>query len=124
MCEYCEKEEFEKKYKNELYKSFPIVDDYSEKLIDINKGDTPIQYIRKHNNEYELVTELVNEDGDVISTEINYCPMCRKEAREMKRYASGYWYQFIIPRRLTLLPVRIYRWLNFFWRLKDKGDKQ
>ena len=23
-------------------------------------------------------------------------------------------------RRLTLPPARIYRWLNFFWRLKDK----
>ena len=53
---------------------------------------------------------------------INYCPMCRKEAGRVKRYASGYWYQFIIPRRLTLPPVRIYRWLNFFWRLKDKEE--
>ena len=51
---------------------------------------------------------------------IEYCPMCRKEAGRVKRYASGYWYQFIIPRRLTLPPTRIYRWLNFFWRLKDK----
>ena len=56
---------------------------------------------------------------DVI---IEYCPMCRKEAGRVKRYASGYWYQFIIPRRLTLPPTRIYRWLNFFWRLKDKEE--
>ena len=53
---------------------------------------------------------------------IEYCPMCRKEAGRVKRYASGYWYQFIIPRRLTLPPTRIYRWLNFFWRLKDKEE--
>lgn len=79
MCEYCEKEEFESKYKNELYKNFPIIDDYLEKLIDINKDDTPIQYIRKQDNKYQLVTELVNEDGDVISTEINYCPMCGRK---------------------------------------------
>lgn len=48
----------------------------------------------------------------------------RKEVRRVKRYASGYWYQFIIPRRLTLPPTRIYRWLNFYWRLKDKEGKQ
>ena len=53
---------------------------------------------------------------------IEYCPMCRKEAGRVKRYASGYWYQFIIPRRLTLPPTRIYRWLNLFWRLKDKEE--
>ncbi len=79
MCEYCEKEEFENKYKNKLYKNFSIIDDYSEKLIDINEDDTPIQYIRKQDNKYQLVTELVNEDGDVISTEINYCPMCGRK---------------------------------------------
>ena len=37
-----------------------------------------------------------------------------------KKHASGYWYQFILPRRLTLKPTRIYRWLNFYVRLKDK----
>lgn len=40
----------------------------------------------------------------------------------MKRHASGCWYEFIIPRRLTLPPQRIYRWLNFYWRLKDKEE--
>lgn len=79
MCEYCEKEEFENKYKNKLYKNFSIIDDYSEKLIDINEDYIPIQYIRKQDNKYQLVTELVNEDGDVISTEINYCPMCGRK---------------------------------------------
>lgn len=38
----------------------------------------------------------------------------------MKQDASGKWYKFIFPRRLTLPPQRIYRWLNFYWRLKDK----
>lgn len=79
MCEYCKKEKFESEYKNELYLSFPLKDDYTEKFIDINKDDTPIQYIRKQDNKYQLVTELVNEDGDVISTEINYCPMCGRK---------------------------------------------
>lgn len=37
-----------------------------------------------------------------------------------KKHASGYWYDFLLPRRLTLKPVRIYRWLNFYIRLKDK----
>ena len=81
MCKYCEKEKFESEYKNELYKSFPIIDDYSEQLININEDNTPVQYIRKQNNRYQLVTELVNEDGNVIVSDINYCPMCRKEVR-------------------------------------------
>lgn len=41
----------------------------------------------------------------------------------MKRHASGYWYEFIIPKRITITPVRIYRWLNFYWRLKDEEKK-
>lgn len=60
-------------------------------------------------------------DGDIVF-KISHCPMCRKEAGRVKRHASGYWYQFIIPRRLTLPPTRIYRWLNFYWRLKDKEE--
>ena len=40
----------------------------------------------------------------------------------MKEYPSGPWYKFLLPRRLTLSPVRIYRWLNFFWRLRDKKE--
>lgn len=36
------------------------------------------------------------------------------------KHASGKWYKFIIPKRLTLPPRRIYRWLNFYWRLEDK----
>ena len=63
-------------------------------------------------------------DTTYFSYLIKYCPMCRKEAGRVKRHASGYWYQFIIPKRLTLPPTRIYRWLNFYWRLKDKEDKQ
>lgn len=40
----------------------------------------------------------------------------------MKRHASGHWSKFLLPKRLTLKPVRIYRWLNFYWRLKDKEE--
>lgn len=36
------------------------------------------------------------------------------------KHASGSWWKFIIPRRITIAPVRIYRWLNFYWRLKDE----
>lgn len=43
----------------------------------------------------------------------------------MKKHASGYWYQFLIPRRITIYPIRLYRWLNFYIRLKDlkRSDK-
>ena len=37
----------------------------------------------------------------------------------MKKHASGYWYQFLIPRRISIYPIRLYRWLNFYIRLKD-----
>lgn len=37
-----------------------------------------------------------------------------------KKHASGMWYKFLLPRRITNFPTRIYRWLNFYWRLKDK----
>ena len=39
------------------------------------------------------------------------------------KHASGYWYQFIIPRKITIGRTRIYRWLNLYFRLKDKGGK-
>lgn len=39
----------------------------------------------------------------------------------MSNYASGHWMKFLIPRRITIYPVRVYRWLNFFYRFKDKG---
>ena len=38
-----------------------------------------------------------------------------------KRHASGQWTKFLIPRRITTDPVRLYRWLNFYHRFKDKG---
>lgn len=43
----------------------------------------------------------------------------------MKKHLSGYWYQFLIPKRISIYPTRIYRWLNFYIRLKDleKSDK-
>lgn len=80
------------------------------------------------NEEYtiRISVDKWNKDKKIWEPENNfeaeYCPMCRKEAGRVKRHASGYWYQFIIPRRLTLPPTRIYRWLNFYWRLKDKEE--
>lgn len=41
----------------------------------------------------------------------------------MKRHLSGHWVHFLLPRRITIYPTRVYRWLNFYFRLKDKGDK-
>lgn len=38
-CKYCQRENFEKEYKNELYLNLPIKDDYSEEYIDINEED-------------------------------------------------------------------------------------
>lgn len=40
------------------------------------------------------------------------------------KHTSGPWWKFIIPRRITISPVRIYRWLNFYWRLKDEPSKE
>ena len=84
MCEYCKKENFEDKYTNELYLRFPLMDDFSEEYFDLNKDDSPIQYIRKNDKRYFLITELNNENGDVLSTEIKYCPMCGRRLREWK----------------------------------------
>lgn len=103
MCRYCEKNEFE---------SLNTTVDYSG--LEIAMSGRGILRVRNYN------FKKLFETQDAV--DINYCPMCRKEAGRVKRYASGYWYQFIIPRRLTLPPVRIYRWLNFFWRLKDKEE--
>ena len=33
------------------------------------------------------------------------------------KHNSGYWYQFMIPRIITIGDVKIYRWLNFYFRL-------
>lgn len=43
----------------------------------------------------------------------------------MKKHLSGYWYQFLMPRRISINQTRIYRWLNFYIKLKDleKSDK-
>ena len=105
MCKYCEED---KRKKRDCIINTPIV---SLRIIR-NNGFNALA-IKSYNLEKHVV--------DSYQT-INYCPKCRKEAGRVKRYASGYWYQFIIPRRLTLPPTRIYRWLNFFWRLKDKEE--
>lgn len=78
-CKYCQRENFEKEYKNELYLNLPIKDDYSEEYIDINEEDKPIQYIRENDKTYYLITEFNNEEGDVISLKINYCPICGRK---------------------------------------------
>lgn len=97
---------------------------YCEKGKSMCNSNTKDLGIELHSANSKLVAYGLDKQGWDISIEcnINYCPMCRKEAGRVKRYASGYWYQFIIPRRLTLPPTRIYRWLNFFWRLKDKEE--
>lgn len=41
----------------------------------------------------------------------------------MKKYINNKWYKYIIPKRVTLPPVRLYRWLNFYFRLKNKKRK-
>lgn len=93
-------------------KAYEEIDMYYLMSLNEAKGTLQIFKNRGNGNFGMLFTEIP----------ISYCPMCRKEAGRVKRYASGYWYQFIIPRRLTLPPTRIYRWLNFYWRLKDKEE--
>ena len=88
-----------------------------------------------NNRSNVLSIERINVNGNYEPSNCKWIPVreqalnkrnsrrkCRKEAGRVKRHASGYWYQFIIPRRLTLPPTRIYRWLNFYWRLKDKEE--
>ena len=114
MCEYCENDGYYKRNKSLISKTLKNNVDID---LAINVKD------KKLVASIENLTMNVEDNNWFLPTKkINYCPMCRKEAGRVKRYASGYWYQFIIPRRLTLPPVRIYRWLNFFWRLKDKEE--
>lgn len=82
MCKYCEKEKFENKYANELFKSLPLKDDYTDKSLNPYKEGNPVQYIRKNKAKYKLITELANEDGDVLNIDINYCPMCGRRLGE------------------------------------------
>ena len=79
-CRYCQKDELEKQYKTMLYIPLPLEDDFSEKLFDANADDTPIQYIRRNDNKYYLITEIP-EIGEVYRTEINYCPMCGRKLK-------------------------------------------
>ena len=81
MCRYCEKEKFEEDYKNMLHLPFPLEDDFSEELFDANADDTPIQYVRKNDNKYYLITEIP-EIGEVYRAEINFCPMCGRKLKE------------------------------------------
>lgn len=82
---------------------------------------------------YKQKEKLDNIDDEIIKKSFGYsCFRLQVVFNEFiktitksinKEYASGKWYKFIIPKRLTLPPTRIYRWLNFFWRLKDKEEK-
>lgn len=95
--------------------------EYCEKGKRIEEAENDNIYFEIYGKHLRVIGKVLNIPlgRDII---IEYCPMCRKEAGRVKRHASGYWYQFIIPRRLTLPPTRIYRWLNFYWRLKDKEE--
>ena len=76
-CKYCENGI--KKEKTEFYFSLPIMDDFTKKYIDVYENGSPVQYIRKYKNKYQLTTELVNDDGDVLTVDIAYCPMCGRK---------------------------------------------
>ena len=41
----------------------------------------------------------------------------------MQKHASGPWYYFLFPSRITIGDIKIYRWLNFYYRFKD-NDKE
>ena len=86
-----------------------VIDDYNRLQIEVGKLESVSGF------SIESLIKMFAEGYELKKNS-------RKEAGRVKRYASGYWYQFIIPRRLTLPPVRIYRWLNFYWRLKDKEE--
>ena len=81
MCEYCEidcKNNNEYQYMNNM----PVLDDFDKKLLTgINRQ---YQYIRKSKKTYNLITELNNDEGDVLNLPINYCPMCGRKLRERK----------------------------------------
>lgn len=108
MCKYCEIDDIENEAKRHIRKNQRVTIKIVRNMLNKN-----LYYLEVDTNSYQ------KEEID-----IKYCPFCRKEVGRVKRHASGYWYQFIIPKRLTLPPTRIYRWLNFYWRLKNKEDKQ
>ena len=82
MCEYCNEYKEKKEHEYMYMDNLPVLDDYDEKLITgINRQ---FQYIRKSIklNSYSLITEVNNEDGDVLNLPINYCPMCGRKLGE------------------------------------------
>lgn len=74
-CIYCES-----KIKStvKLMENFPIMDDFSENTMDGGEG-VPKQYIRRYSRKYFLVTEFANDEGDVITCKILFCPMCGRK---------------------------------------------
>ena len=120
MCKFCDANS-----KGEILSSKPIRTFEWQKTAGYRPPKDKIDFLEMFilKNEDDKKAGLMVDSGYGYRwVDIDHCPFCRKEAGRVKRHASSYWYQFIIPRRLTLPPTRIYRWLNFFWRLKDKEE--
>ena len=80
MCKYCEKVIATGKHvkdviEAELMETLPIIDGFNEKPIE-NDGNNPVQYIRKYENRYSLITEFADDEGTILLLPINNCPMC------------------------------------------------
>lgn len=108
MCEYCEK---------------------GKSMCNSNTKDLGIEL---HSANSKLVAYGLDKQGWDISIEcnINYCPMCRKEAGRVKigihkaKYRHSQWYYYIVPRRLTLkCNPPLYKWLWFIFDF-SKEDKR
>ena len=83
MCKYCEKKiatgnRVKEVIRVELMENLPIIDDFSEKPIE-NDRNNPVQYMRKYENKYSLITEFANGEGTVLLLHINNCPMCGRK---------------------------------------------
>ena len=76
MCEYCERNKI---FECELFSNLPITDDITGEYIGSYEDGNPLQYIRYLKNKYQIITEFNNDDGDVLSLDINYCPMCGRK---------------------------------------------
>lgn len=75
MCKYCNEENNNKEY--QYMDDMPVLDDFDEKLITGTYRQH--QYIRKSQKAYNLITELNDDEGNVLNLPINYCPMCGRK---------------------------------------------
>lgn len=68
-------------------------------------------------NDVEMFGILHSTD---IEWALNEIIKFKEELTNMnKKHASGYWYQFIIPRAIVnRQDTKIVRWLNFYWRVR------